>query len=222
MTTFGIVLAATIIVLANTGDTPGATAPQPPTPAPSSAPVSAPAPSPSTAPARYVFPVAGKASYASTHHDYPASDIIANCGLGFVAPTDGVVLEVTRVDSYNPKVNDGATRGGRSISLLGDDAIRYYGAHLDIIDEGINPGVRVAAGQRLATVGKTGNTTVCHLHFGISPPCARVADWWTRRGVIWPAPYLDAWRRQENRSPVTEIAAWQKANGCPAAAQTNP
>ncbi len=171
---------------------------------------------------RYVFPVAGKASYASTHHDYPAADIIAACGLPVVAPVDGVVLEIGRVDAYDAKVNDGATRGGRNISLLGDDGVRYYGAHLDTFEPGIEPGVRVTAAQKLATVGKTGNTSVCHLHFGISPGCAKVGDWWTRRGVIWPAPYLDAWRRGETSSPATEIAAWQAANGCPASPQANP
>jgi murein DD-endopeptidase MepM/ murein hydrolase activator NlpD len=166
--------------------------------------------------------VAGKASYASTHHDYPAADIIAACGLPFVAPADGVILEVTRVDSYDPTNNDGATRGGRNISLLGIDGVRYYGAHLDTIETSIIPGVKVTAGQRLATVGKTGNTSVCHLHFGMSPPCARVADWWNRRGVIWPAPYLDAWRRRESLSPATEIASWQASNGCPTSPQSNP
>ena len=219
---FGVVAAVAFIVLVDRGGQPSAAPTQPApsqtrSPTPSSSPTAEP-----TIPARYVFPVAGKASYASTHHDYPASDIIAACGLPFVAPADGVILEVTRVDSYDAKVNDGATRGGRSISLQGVDGVRYYGAHLDTIETSINPGVKVTAGQRLATVGKTGNTTVCHLHFGMSPPCARVADWWNRRGVIWPAPYLDAWRRNETRSPAPEIASWQASNGCPTSPQTNP
>src|SRR5262245_47061993 len=29
---------------------------------------------------KYVFPVVGNASYARTHHDYPATDIMAPCG----------------------------------------------------------------------------------------------------------------------------------------------
>src|SRR5688500_8370080 len=52
------------------------------------------------------FPVLGKASYARTHHDYPASDIIAACGLAAVAVLDGVVLEVNRVDSYDRKADN--------------------------------------------------------------------------------------------------------------------
>src|SRR5262245_46247746 len=37
----------------------------------------------------YVFPVAGcRTSYISSHHDYPATDIIAPAGCRFVAPVD--------------------------------------------------------------------------------------------------------------------------------------
>ena len=62
-------------------------------------------------------------------------------------------------------------------------------------------------------VGKTGNASVCHLHFGISPPCARTGDWWIRRGVIWPWPYLDAWRVGAVRSPATEVAVREAIAG---------
>jgi len=76
--------------------------------------------------------------------------------------------------------------------------------------------VRLVAGGRLGLVGKTGNANnTCHLHLGFSPPCARTADWWIRRGVIWPWSYLDAWRAGTAKSPVSEIAAWQAAHGCP-------
>ena len=33
-----------------------------------------------------------------------------------------------------------------------------------------------------------------------------------RRGVVWPHPYLDAWRRGEQLSPAEEIAWWAAAN----------
>ena len=46
-----------------------------------------------------------------------------------MAVTDGVILEVNRVDTWNPKIDAGATRGGLSVSLLGDDGVRYYGSH---------------------------------------------------------------------------------------------
>jgi len=161
-------------------------------------------------------------SYKPTHHGYPATDIFAACGTPYVAPVDGVVLEVSRIDTWDPKINDGATRGGLHISLLGDDGIRYYAAHFASIDPSVAPGARVSAGQVLAAVGRTGDTTVCHVHFGISPLCMRIGDWWIRRGVIWPWPYLDAWQAGEARSPASEVIAWQAANGCPATPLVEP
>lgn len=179
--------------------------------------VSPSATSTAAAAARYVFPVDGKATYAQTHHDYPASDIISPCGSPVLAVTDGVVLEVSREDGYDKNADDGALRGGLFISLLGDDGVRYYGSHLRSLLPAVNAGLRVTAGQPLGEVGDTGDAGVCHLHFGISPPCAATADWWTRRGVIWPYSYLDAWRAGQPKSPLPEITTWQQTNTCPPA-----
>jgi peptidoglycan LD-endopeptidase LytH len=165
---------------------------------------------------RYRFPVSGSGySYARTHHDYPAADIITNCGTPVLSPVPGVVLEESLVDLYDPKVNAGATRGGLSVSILGDDGVRYYGSHLSAVLDTVHRGDRVAAGQQLGRVGKTGDASVCHLHFGISPVCRRVADWWIRRGVIWPWPYLDSWRHGGNLAPLAEVTGWQAKFGCP-------
>jgi murein DD-endopeptidase MepM/ murein hydrolase activator NlpD len=166
--------------------------------------------------------VAGKASYGQTHHGYPATDIFAACGTPYVAPVDGVVLELSRADTWDPKINAGPTRGGLNISILGDDGIRYYAAHFASIEPGVAPQTRVTAGQKLAVVGRTGDTTACHVHFGISPLCQRLGDWWIRRGVIWPWPYLDAWHSGQMRPPAPEITAWQAANGCPATPLVEP
>jgi murein DD-endopeptidase MepM/ murein hydrolase activator NlpD len=165
---------------------------------------------------RYVFPVsAANVSYHPTHAAYPATDLFAACGAPVVAVTDGTVLEVSRVDRFVKGRPDGPFNGGLFTSVLGDDGVRYYGSHLTTVNTGIEAGVRVRAGQRLGTVGHTGNASnVCHLHFAISPPCARTGDWNVRRGVVWPAPYLDSWRRQGSRSPVDEVAAWQRRHNC--------
>jgi peptidoglycan LD-endopeptidase LytH len=163
----------------------------------------------------YVFPVTpvSKASYGRDHHDYPATDIFAPCGTAVVSPTLGVVHEVSYKDTWDPAVNDGATRGGLSISIIGDDGVRYYGSHFQQITAGIKPGVRVKAGQSLGTVGKTGSArpTPCHLHFGISPPCG-TGDWEVRRGVVAPWPYLDAWKAGDHLSPVRAVQRWASAN----------
>jgi murein DD-endopeptidase MepM/ murein hydrolase activator NlpD len=158
-----------------------------------------------------VFPVDGHASFGTTHSGYPASDIFADCGTPVVAVTAGRVLEVSRVDRYDADGVQGPNNGGLSVSVLGDDGVRYYGSHLSRLASGIDAGVRVRAGQRLGAVGRTGNANnVCHLHFGLSPRCAGTGDWWTRRGVVWPAKFLRAWRAGENRSPAAAV----RAAGC--------
>ena len=130
----------------------------------------------------YVFPVVGHSGYAHKHHGYPASDIIAACGLPVVSPVDGVVLELSRVDKWDPKVNDGATRGGLFVSIKGVDGVRYYGSHLSKVARGLRPGVPVSAGQRIGNVGRTGDAGACHLHFQLYTPS----------GIVNPYSYLRA------------------------------
>jgi peptidoglycan LD-endopeptidase LytH len=170
----------------------------------------------------YAFPVIGRNSYAHTHHDYPATDLISNCGNRVVAVTTGTILAVTRKDVWKPSVNAGATRGGLSVSLLGADGVRYYGSHLSAITAGIEPGVHVRTAQTLGRVGETGDASACHLHFGISPPCARTGDWWIQRGTVYPWRYLDAWVAGRNTSPATAVSAWKARHGCPKGPLVDP
>ncbi|MEV6303342.1 M23 family metallopeptidase [Actinoplanes sp. NPDC051861] len=167
--------------------------------------------------AKYVFPVRGKnVSYHKTHSGYPATDIFAACGKSFVATTSGVVLEVSRVDKYK-KNKSGPYNGGKFVSIQGDDGVRYYGSHLSTVQTGIKKGVRVKAGQLLGKVGKTGNSSgVCHLHYGISPPCKKAGDWKVRRGVVWPAKFLTSWRKDGQKSPASAVRTWNKKHNCKA------
>jgi peptidoglycan LD-endopeptidase LytH len=161
------------------------------------------------APVRYRFPVAGcRAQYGSSHHDYPAADMFTGRGCAFVAPVAGRVDEVTRTDTWSQATDKGADRGGRSVSLVGVDGVRYYGSHLEAIAAGIAPGSRVRAGQVLGRIGNSGSArvTAVHLHFGISWP-TRPGIWWVRRGMIPPARYLDAWRAGERLSPLRAVRA---------------
>jgi murein DD-endopeptidase MepM/ murein hydrolase activator NlpD len=198
---------------------------QPTVPAPlpsASASKAAPAKPVAGKPATYAFPVIGNNSYGHSHHDYPATDIITHCGNRVVAATTGTILDVTRVDTWKRSVNAGATRGGLSVSLLGDDGVRYYGSHMSVINSNIKRGVRVTTGQTLGKTGDTGDASACHLHFGISPPCAKVGDWYNQRGAIYPWPYLDAWRKGTNKSAVAAVKAWQAKHGCPKKPLTDP
>ena len=120
-----------------------------------------------------------------------------------VAPIGGKIEETRIVDPWVPKVDDPATRGGKYVSMEGDDGVRYYFAHLESV--AVRTGDVVEAGDPLGVMGQTGNArkSACHTHFGISWPCAG-----TRMGrspgEIWPWKYLDAWRDGEQLSPVTK------------------
>jgi peptidoglycan LD-endopeptidase LytH len=197
----------------------------PPPAAPSSASpsagVSAPAKAKASTPAasvKYVFPVdASNVDWSNTHSKYPATDIFVDCGERFVATTSGTVLEISLTDRYVEGNPDGPNNGGLSVSIEGDDGVRYYGSHLSRIQSGIKAGVRVEAGQLLGLTGKTGNSSgVCHLHFGISPPCAKTGDWKVRRGVVWPYTYLASWRKGGQKSPVATVSTWEKDHDCKA------
>ena len=157
----------------------------------------------------YIFPVANCAvNYARAHHDYAATDILTKAGCKFVAPINGTIDEVNRVDTWKSPPNLGITRGGLSVSLIGEDGVRYYGSHLRSIPANIQPGLVVAAGDVLGSVGATGSArgTAPHLHFGISWPTP--ADiWWVRRGEVLPWKYLDAWKKGKDLSPVKAVEA---------------
>lgn len=167
----------------------------------------------------YFFPVQGCATtYAHSHHDYPATDILLTKkhpkSCYFVAPTSGVIDEVSRTDHFSWKTDKGAQRGGLSISMIGDDGVRYYGSHLKFIEAKMKPGVQVAAGARLGILGNSGDARglATHLHFGISWPTTAGA-WWIRRGELYPWRYLDAWRKGEAVSPAAAVKKLHAALG---------
>ena len=169
--------------------------------------------SPAMAAPIYTFPVAGcTVTYSKYHHDYPASDIFAKKGCAFVSPIAGVVDEVNTVDKWSGKTNLGADRGGLSISILGDDGLRYYGSHLSKIEPNIVPGYKVTTGEKLGEIGSTGSArgTKPHLHFGISYPTEK-GIWWVRRGVglekgkTSPWKYLQAWQVGKDLKPKLTV-----------------
>ena len=169
--------------------------------------------SPAMAAPIYTFPVAGcTVTYSKYHHDYPAADIFGKKGCAFVSPVAGVVDEVNTVDKWSGKTNLGADRGGLSISILGDDGLRYYGSHLSKIEPNIVPGYKVTTGEKLGEIGSTGSArgTKPHLHFGISYPTEK-GIWWVRRGVglekgkTSPWKYLQAWQVGKDLKPKLTV-----------------
>jgi murein DD-endopeptidase MepM/ murein hydrolase activator NlpD len=119
---------------------------------------------------------------------------------------------VSAVDRWSSATNDGATRGGLSFSVIGVDGVRYYGSHLNTVV--VHPGQHVTAGQKVGTVGNTGDARgiATHLHFGLSWP-TRHGIWWVRRGELYPWPYLDSWRAGGSRSPAAAVAALHRRSG---------
>lgn len=160
---------------------------------------------------RRAFPVqdAVNAGWSNSHHDYPATDIFhpGGCGTTLVAPVDGAVLEIRRDDLWSVQSDDPSARGGKYLSILGDDGVRYYMAHFQALEASLAPGVRVAAGQVVGEMGRTGRAGACHLHFALSPPCPN-DEWWVRRGVLWPFGYLEQWQKEVNAPPVDEVLQW--------------
>ncbi len=159
----------------------------------------------------YVFPVRGcSTSYGRSghHYAYPKTTIWAHKGCAFVAPVAGTVHEVNRKDTWDSEKNKGGTRGGKYVSIIGVDGVRYYGSHLAKVAKGIKPGTKVKAGQPLGKIGNSGDAhdITTNLHFGISWPTKK-GVWWIRRGTVFPWPYLDAWQRGLNATPRPEVMA---------------
>ncbi|MCU1587301.1 MAG: peptidase [Frankiales bacterium] len=173
----------------------------------------APTPAVAATVVQHRFPIqACKVSYGHSHHDYPATDIFAARGCTVVAPVTGRVDEVSTTDHWSSSTNRGADRGGRSFSIVAADGVRYYGSHLQTI--GVTVGQHVVAGQRIGTVGDSGDARggATHLHFGLSWP-TRSGVWWVRRGEVYPWSYLDSWRARGNSSPAAAVAAEHRRQG---------
>lgn len=86
-----------------------------------------------------------------------AIDIMAPTGTPLVAATDGTVRDMR----WN-------ALGGRTLYLRSADGrYDFYYAHLDSYAAGLAPGTVVRRGDRLGTVGTTGNARGPHLHLQV-------------------------------------------------------
>lgn len=124
------------------------------------------APAPARSSATLMMPVVGidPQSLRDTFTDgrsggrtHNAIDIAAPRGTPLVAVADGTVTRTT----WN-------VLGGRTLYLRSADGrTDYYYAHLDSYEPGITEHVAVRRGDRLGTVGSTGNARGPHLHFQV-------------------------------------------------------
>jgi murein DD-endopeptidase MepM/ murein hydrolase activator NlpD len=166
-------------------------------------------------PPMYVFPFSRvPVTYPKDHLGYPAVDV-EGCYARILAPTAGVISQLHRKDKWTPEEDAPGTRGGLTITLTGDDGVRYFFSHLGRIKVLMNQ--RVSAGDWIGVMGSSGNARVtrCHTHFGMSRVCP-LAEVYLLQGEIWPQKYLDAWKNGEQLSPRKEIVKLQKKDprGC--------
>lgn len=98
----------------------------------------------------------GSARSGGRTHD--GIDIIAPRGTPVSSSTNGVIA------SLKP-----STLGGTVVWIVGPAGAWHYYAHLDTLARGLYVGQHIKAGQRIGTVGNTGNAknTVSHLHYSI-------------------------------------------------------
>ena len=98
-------------------------------------------------------------SRAGGARPHDAIDIMADRGRAVVAAVDG------RIEKLFSSVDGGLTIYQRS----SDGQRIYYYAHLDAYAQGLSEGQQVRRGQKIATVGSSGNAdpTAPHLHFAV-------------------------------------------------------
>ncbi len=149
---------------------------------------------------KYVFPFSRVAvSYVRDHLNYPATDV-EGCYAKVLAPTAGTITHTRRKDKWVEEIDDPGTRGGLTITLVGDDTVRYFFSHLGRVK--VTIGQRVEPGDWIGVVGSSGNARItrCHVHFGMSRICP-LAEINLLQGELWPWKYLDAWRQGTELSP---------------------
>lgn len=112
---------------------------------------------------------------------HEALDIMAPVGTTVRAAGSGSVEKLYR-----------SRAGGNTVYVRTSDGstIHYY-AHLDEYAEGLKEGQRIRRGQRLGTVGSSGNADdqTPHLHFAILQTTAD-AEWWEPANAVNPYPPL--------------------------------
>ena len=103
-------------------------------------------------------------------------DVASPIGTPLYAPTAGTV-----------KRAGSATGFGLAVYLLGDDGAVYVYGHVN--DYFVRVGDRVIAGEQIAEVGNTGNSTGPHVHFEVHPNgamysgAANPVAWLNARGI---------------------------------------
>lgn len=112
---------------------------------------------------------------------HEAIDIMAPRGTSVIAAGPGTIEKLFRSDA-----------GGNTLYVRSADGrtIHYY-AHMEEYAEGLKEGQQLRRGQRLGTVGSSGNASAeaPHLHFAILQTTPDAA-WWEPANAVNPFPLL--------------------------------
>lgn len=160
------------------------------------------------------FPVAGRATFKANTLDFPATDVMSQCGSDVTAPFTATVIATNTTNIWSQGTNHGPNRDGLSVTLR-SGFINFHVAHLAEVS--VQPGDEVTAGTKIGTVGETGDGKGkgCHARIGLSPAACEQSAWWIRRGIINAHPYLTKWRAGEAADPSDEAVTWHQEHGCP-------
>jgi murein DD-endopeptidase MepM/ murein hydrolase activator NlpD len=160
--------------------------PAPPSPSPSPAPAPAPAPAPPSGDT--AFPIAGPHDYGGPDsrfgapragHIHQGQDVSAAEGTPLVAPRPGTI---TTFDYQ-------AGGAGYYVVEADADGTHWYAfMHLEEGSTAVTEGQQVSVGQRLGSVGATGDATGPHLHFE-----EWIGPWQAGGQPVDPLPLLKSW-----------------------------
>ena len=112
---------------------------------------------------------------------HEAIDIMAPTGTSVVAAAPGKIEKLFRSDA-----------GGNTLYIRSTDGETiYYYAHLDEYADGLKEGQTIRRGQRIGSVGSTGNASPAapHLHFAVMQTRPE-SEWWEPANAVNPYPLL--------------------------------
>lgn len=148
------------------------------------------APAALSAPCPIALPVQGEFSSGFGHRRggfHPGVDLRAPVGTPVTAAAGGTVTMADRWYAL-----------GLTVEILHADGSRARYAHLSSFAPGIAPGAKVAPGQRIGAVGRTGRTTGAHLHVELRRDGRAVDPWpWLTRTAC--VPFLEVAEAPERR-----------------------
>src|SRR5918997_1846774 len=132
---------------------------------------------------------------------HKGNDVMADEGAPAVAVESGEIVRVDDTDDGN---------GGLSLWLRGDSGVAYYYAHNS--QNLAAQGQRVARGEMIARVGKTGNarTTPPHIHFQINV-CGELSS--AEPCTVDPHRYLRRWAQSQIDGGVDGVGWYEPAAG---------